>query len=87
MKELLANLSGEQLSLIIRYSLAIIPIILGACVAAFVQGKVIRTSVESMSKQPEASNDIRSTMIVGLAMVESMAIYCLLVSLLFIFIH
>ena len=86
MKEILSTLTGEQLSLLIRDILAILPILSGTTVAALVQGKVIRTAVESMSKQPEAAGDIRSTMIVGLAMVESMAIYCLLIALLFIFI-
>ena len=86
MKEILSTLTGEQLSLLIRDILAILPILFGTTVAALVQGKVIRTAVESISKQPEAAGDIRSTMIVGLAMVESMAIYCLLIALLFIFI-
>lgn len=57
----------------------------GACACAYAQSKVIAQVADGMARQPEASNDLRGTMIIGLAMIESLAIYCLLISLLIIF--
>ncbi len=60
-------------------------IAIGAAFCAMAQGKVIAQVADSMARQPEAANDLRGTMIIGLAMIESLAIYCLLISLLIVF--
>lgn len=60
-------------------------IVLGATVCAIAQGKVIEKVADGIARQPEAANDLRGSMIIGLAMIESLAIYCLLISLLIIF--
>lgn len=60
-------------------------IAIGAGCCAIAQGRVIAATAESMARQPEASNDLRGSMIIGLAMIESLAIYCLLISLLLVF--
>ena len=87
MTELLVKLAEQgQLPVVFKAVLATIIITIGTCTAAIVQGRVISNSVDAITKQPESAGNIRNTMIIGLAMVESMAIYCLLISLLFIFI-
>lgn len=58
----------------------------GSGMAAFAQGKVIAQTTDAMARQPELVNDLRFTMIIGLAMIESLAIYCLLVSLILLFV-
>lgn len=60
-------------------------IALGATVCAVAQGRVIEKVADSIARQPEAANDLRGSMIIGLAMIESLAIYCLLIALLIIF--
>lgn len=60
-------------------------VVLGACICAVTQGKVIEKIADSIARQPESAGDLRGSMIIGLAMIESLAIYCLLVSLLLIF--
>ena len=60
-------------------------IIVGATVCAIVQGRVIEKIADSIARQPESAGDLRGSMIIGLAMVESLAIYCLLIALLLIF--
>lgn len=47
----------------------------------FLAGK----SVEGMARQPEAADTIRTTMIIGIAFVEAIALYTLVVSLLLTF--
>jgi len=49
------------------------------------QGKIVATSVESIARQPEAANSIRTTMFVGLAMAETSGIYGLLIAIIMLF--
>lgn len=58
----------------------------GSGMAAIAQGKVIAQTTDAMARQPELVNDLRFTMIIGLAMIESLAIYCLLISLILLFV-
>ena len=57
----------------------------GSIFAAIAQGRVISQACDSMARQPELSGELRFTMIIGLAMIESLAIYCLLISLVLLF--
>lgn len=49
------------------------------------QGRAVSTALTSLAQQPDASATITRTLFVGLAMIESMAIYCFVVSLILIF--
>lgn len=51
------------------------------------EAKVAERAVESVCKNPEATNEIRTTMIVGSAISETCAIYGLLVAILLIFVY
>ena len=52
---------------------------------ALAEGRAVATALSSLAQQPDASATITRTLFVGLAMIESMAIYCLLVSMILIF--
>ena len=43
------------------------------------------TALTSLAQQPDASATITRTLFVGLAMIESLAIYCFVVSMILIF--
>ena len=49
------------------------------------QGLAVKGAVEGVSRNPGASGKILTTMLVGLAMIESLAIYALVVSLILLF--
>ncbi len=49
------------------------------------QGLAIKGATEGVARNPGASGKILTTMLVGLAMVESLAIYALVVSLILLF--
>ncbi len=49
------------------------------------QGLAIGKAVEGVARQPEASGKITVTLIIGLAMIESLAIYALVVALIILF--
>ena len=49
------------------------------------EGKAVATALSSLAQQPDASATITRTLFVGLAMIESTAIYCFVVSMILIF--
>ena len=58
---------------------------IGCMLPALSQGKAISTALSSLAQQPDAAPTITRTLFVGLAMIESMAIYCFVVSMILIF--
>jgi len=53
---------------------------------AFAQSKALRTSVENIGRNPAAADSIRGVLIIGLALIESLVIYVLLVDLIIYFV-
>jgi len=49
------------------------------------EGKAVATALSALAQQPDASATITRTLFVGLAMIESTAIYCFVVSMILIF--
>jgi len=43
--------------------------------------------MEAIARQPEAAGTISRTLFVGLAMIETMAIYCFVIALLLLFVN
>jgi F-type H+-transporting ATPase subunit c len=60
-------------------------IAVGALAPAMAEGKAVATALSSLAQQPDASATITRTLFVGLAMIESLAIYCFVVSMILIF--
>jgi len=58
---------------------------LGTMAPAFGGGKAVATALTSLAQQPDASATISRTLFVGLAMIESTAIYCFVLSMILIF--
>lgn len=58
---------------------------LGSIGPALGEGRAVATALSSLAQQPDASATITRTLFVGLAMVESVAIYCFVVSMILIF--
>lgn len=64
---------------------AAIAVGLGAVGPALAEGKAVAAAMDAIARQPEAANVLSRTLFVGLAMIETMAIYCLVVALLVLF--
>jgi F-type H+-transporting ATPase subunit c len=60
-------------------------IVLGALTPAIVEGRAVLKALEGMTRQPEAAGDLRTTLLISMALLESTAIYVLLVILVLIF--
>ena len=52
---------------------------------ALAEGRAVATALSSLAQQPDASATITRTLFVGLAMIESLAIYCFVISIILIF--
>lgn len=65
---------------------AAIAVGLAAAAGAIGMGIAIAKSNESIARQPEAKNDIRSSMMLGLVFIETAIIYALIVAILVIFV-
>lgn len=52
--------------------------------AAIGQGKAIERALEAIARQPEAAGNIRTTLIIGLALIESLVLYALVVVMVFL---
>ncbi|ELC0660989.1 F0F1 ATP synthase subunit C [Vibrio fluvialis] len=52
---------------------------------ALAEGRAVAGALTSLAQQPDASATITRTLFVGLAMIESTAIYCFVVSMILIF--
>ena len=58
---------------------------IGAVGPGLGQGRAVAAALSALAKQPDASATITRTLFVGLAMIESMAIYCFVISMILIF--
>lgn len=60
-------------------------IAIGSIGPALGEGRAVATALSSLAQQPDAAATITRTLFVGLAMVESVAIYCFVVSMILLF--
>jgi len=58
---------------------------LGAIGPGLGEGRAVAAALDAIARQPEAAGTLSRTLFVGLAMIETMAIYCLVVALLLLF--
>ncbi|MFQ5848674.1 MAG: ATP synthase F0 subunit C [Candidatus Methylomirabilales bacterium] len=58
-----------------------------SAMAALAQSRAISAALEGMSRQPNAAGRIQTAMIIGLALIESLAIYVLLIALLLLYVN
>ena len=77
----------DQLTIIGVASIAIAGITtgFGTMGPALAEGRAVATALTALAQQPDASSTITRTLFVGLAMIESMAINCFVVSMILIF--
>ena len=63
----------------------------GIAIAAFGcglgQGMGLKAAVEGIARNPESSGKVTVTLLIGLAMIESLCIYALVVALILIYAH
>jgi len=59
---------------------------IASAIAALAQGRAISAALDGIARQPNAAPRIQVAMIIGLALIESLAIYVLLIALIIFFV-
>ncbi|HNW91617.1 MAG TPA: F0F1 ATP synthase subunit C [bacterium] len=60
-------------------------ITIGSIAPAIAQGRAIQQALTAMAQQPDVHKPLAQTLFVGLAMLESLAIYCFVIAMILIF--
>lgn len=60
-------------------------IAVGSIGPALAQGRALATALQAIAQQPDEASTLTRTLFVGLAMVESFAIYCFVIAMIIIF--
>jgi F-type H+-transporting ATPase subunit c len=60
---------------------------LGAIGTGIGQGNAVGKALEAIARQPEAKGDIQTNMFAGLAVIESLAIYALVIAILLLYVN
>jgi F-type H+-transporting ATPase subunit c len=58
---------------------------IGSIGPGLAQGRAVASALDAMARQPDAGDRISRTLFIGLAMIESLAIYCLVIALILLF--
>ncbi|HSE11018.1 MAG TPA: ATP synthase F0 subunit C [Rudaea sp.] len=64
---------------------ALLAIAIGVLLPAYAMGRAISQALDSLARQPEAEKSILRALFIGLAMIESLAIYVLVIVLIVLF--
>lgn len=64
---------------------AAIAVSFGAIGPALAEGRAVAATMDAIARQPEAAGTLSRTLFVGLAMIETTAIYTLVIALLVLF--
>jgi F-type H+-transporting ATPase subunit c len=78
-------MTGLQLFSLVSTVVAALAIALGVFFPALAMGRAISSALDALARQPEAEKSISRTLFIGLAMIESLAIYCLVIALIILF--
>jgi len=74
-----------ELIKIVSIVAAALAVSFGAIGPALAEGRAVAAAMDAIARQPEAAGTLSRTLFVGLAMIETMAIYCLVIALLLLF--
>jgi F-type H+-transporting ATPase subunit c len=79
------NMDSLTLIAVVSIVTAGLTIALGVLGPSLGEGKAVAVALSALAQQPDASPTITRTLFVGLAMIESTAIYCFVVAMILLF--
>ena len=79
------NMTPEVLIIIVTTIVAGVSIVIGTMVPTWVEGKAAEKAIEGMARQPDAAPQLRTAMLISLALLETASIYVLLIVLVLLF--
>ena len=78
-------MNAQTLLAIVAMSAAALTMALGAIGAALGESRIGAAAMDALARQPDEAPSITRTLFVSLAMVESTAIFCLVIALILLF--
>ena len=78
-------MTATGLLVIVSTAAALIAMALGVMLPAVAMGRATTQALDALARQPESERAITRTLFIGLAMIESLAIYVLVVVLIVLF--
>jgi len=79
------SLDSGTLIAVLTIVVPAIAMVLGALAPSIMEGLAVLRAFDGMTRQPESANDLRGTLIISMALLESAAIYVLLICLVMLF--
>ncbi len=76
---------GLELVAVVSIIVGGVTIMVGSIGPALAEGRAVAQALEAIAQQPDEAGTITRTLFVGLAMIESTAIYCFVVTMIVIF--
>ena len=76
---------GTSTFAVVAMVVAGLTVAIGSIGPALGQGKSVNAALDAIARQPDAAERISRTLFIGLAMIESLAIYCLVIALILLF--
>ena len=78
-------MSSNDIIAVVSIITAGITVAIGGIGAALGEGRALAQALDAIARQPDAADSITRTLFVGMAMVESTAIYALVIALVLLF--
>lgn len=79
------QLDSETIITVVTIIGSIAGIVIGCIIPALMEGKAVQKALEGITRQPDAAGDLRTTLLISMALLETTAIYSLLVILILLF--
>ena len=78
-------MSGAVIIAVVSIVVAGLTITIGGIAPALSEARAVVAALTSIAQQPDEAGTITRTLFVGLAMIESMAIYCFVIAMILLF--
>ncbi len=78
-------MDSQTIIAVVSMVVAGLAVAIGSIGTALAQGRAVDSALDAMARQPDLAERISRTLFIGLAMIESLAIYCLVVALILLF--
>ncbi len=80
-------MSPDNLTIVAVASIAAagLTMAVGSIAPSLAEGRAVAEALRSIAQQPDEAGPLTRTLFVGLAMIESIAIYCLVVAMILVF--
>jgi F-type H+-transporting ATPase subunit c len=70
---------------IVAMAVAGLTMAIGSIGPALAEGRAVSGALDAIARQPEAFDQVTRVLFIGLALIESIAIYCLVIALILLF--